>query len=141
MDGTCSSAGVRQAIRVFIIDDSGLVRDRLTAMLSEHPGMDIIGEAEDAFSAIECIQLYTPDVVILDIHMAGSASGIYVLERIKKGSNAPIVIMLTNYSNFQYRKRCKKAGAEYFFDKSSEFERVTEVLEAMVSTDVESFAE
>src|SRR5438105_2146178 len=107
----------RKAMRVLIADDSGLVRDRLTVMLSEEAGIEIIGEAEDAFSAIESIQTHSPDVVILDIHMAGFASGIYVLERIKKLSNAPIVIMLTNYSHSQYRKRCADAGADYFFDK------------------------
>src|SRR5262249_32202007 len=115
-------------MRVFIVDDSSMVRKRLAAMLSEHEGTEIIGEAEDAYSAIGAIRYLKPDVVILDIHMTGSASGMYVLDRIKDSRRPPIIIMLTNYPYEQYRKRCLDAGASYFFDKSTEFETVCEVL-------------
>jgi len=69
--------------------------------------------------------------VILDIRMPGG-SGIDVLEDIKKINAAPIVIILTNYPYPQYRKKCMAAGADYFFDKSSEFEKVTEVLKKLI---------
>jgi DNA-binding NarL/FixJ family response regulator len=119
---------------VFIVDDSSVVRERLVAMLSELAEIEIIGQAEDAFSAIDGIRALAPDVVILDIHLPGSATGIYVLERIKRQRNAPVIIMLTNYSFQQYRKRCTEAGATFFFDKSTEFEKVPEVLKELVST-------
>jgi DNA-binding NarL/FixJ family response regulator len=66
--------------------------------------------------------------VILDIRMPGG-SGIDVLENIKKTNAAPVVIVLTNYPYPQYRKKCMALGAEYFFDKTTEFEKVTEVIE------------
>ncbi len=119
-------------MRVFIIDDSAIVRERLTAMLSELEGIEIVGYAEDAFSAIDGVRAVKPDVVILDIQMPGSASGIYALEKIRCESPAPTIIMLTNYSYPQYRKRCADAGAAFFFDKSTEFERVPEVLKALL---------
>ena len=121
-------------MKVFIVDDSSVVRERLVAMLSEHPEIEIVGQAGDAFSALEAIPHLKPDVVILDIYMPGSATGMYVLERIRTGRNAPIVIMLTNYSYDQYRKRCLDAGAAFFFDKSTEFEKVPEVLMALLSS-------
>jgi len=126
-------------MKVFIVDDSSVVRERLVAMLSEHPEIEIVGQAADAFSALEAIPHLKPDVVILDIYMPGSAAGMYVLEKIGSGRNAPIVIMLTNYSYDQYRKRCLDAGAAFFFDKSTEFEKVPEVLMALLSSATRPF--
>lgn len=119
-------------MRVFIIDDSAIVRERLLALLSEVEGIEFAGHAGDAFSAIDRVRQAKPDVVILDIQMPGSASGIYALERIRSERPAPLVIMLTNYSYPQYRKRCAGAGAAFFFDKSTEFERVAEVLKVLI---------
>ena len=120
-------------MKVFIVDDSNVVRERLVSMLSELAGVEIIGQAEDAFSALEAIPVLKPDVVILDIYMPGSATGMYVLERIRRERNPPTIIMLTNYSYEQYKKRCLGAGAAFFFDKSTEFEKVPEVLMSLLS--------
>jgi len=119
-------------MRIFLIDDSSIVRERLESMLSELEGIEIVGHAADAFSGIDGVRVMKPDVVILDIQMPGSASGIYVLEKIRWQRPAPTIIMLTNYSHPQYRKRCADAGAAFFFDKSTEFERVPEALKQLV---------
>jgi CheY-like chemotaxis protein len=55
-------------------------------------------------------------------------NGIDTLEAAKTRCPAVVVIMLTAYAYPQYRKRCREAGAEYFFDKATEFERVADVL-------------
>ena len=120
-------------MKVFLVDDSSVVRERLVGILAEVPGIEIVGQAEDAFSALDAIPVLKPDVVVLDIYMPGSVTGMYVLERIKKERQAPIIIMLTNYSFEQYKRRCLSAGAAYFFDKSTEFERVPEVLMELLS--------
>jgi DNA-binding NarL/FixJ family response regulator len=120
-------------VKVFLVDDSSVVRERLVGILAEVPGIEIVGQAEDAFSALEAIPVLKPDVVVLDIYMPGSVTGMYVLERIKKERNPPLIIMLTNYSYDQYKSRCLAAGASYFFDKSTEFERVPEVLMELFS--------
>jgi DNA-binding NarL/FixJ family response regulator len=123
----------KQPLRVFIVDDSTVVRERLAAMLSELDGIEIAGQAAEAFSAYEGIRNLTPDVVILDIRMPGSSGGLYVLERLRRGGKAPVIIMLTNYSGPQYRKKCAEAGANFFFDKSTEFEKVPQVLIELLS--------
>ena len=114
-------------MKVFIADDSALVRDRLIAMISELPDTEIIGEAQDASEAMSLTQKLKPDVVILDIRMP-RGNGISLLCNIKKQKPAPLVIMLTNYPYPQYRKKCMKEGADFFFDKSGEFLKVMEVL-------------
>jgi len=114
---------------VFIVDDSPIVRERLTTLLSDLSNVEVVGEADIAFEAINSIRRLKPGVVVLDISMPGG-SGMYVLESIKKQAPAPLVIMLTNFAHEQYRRKCLQLGADYFFDKSTEFERVTEVLRA-----------
>lgn len=118
-------------MKVFIADDSAPVRQRLKTMLSELQGLEVIGQAEDAGEATKSILELKSDVVILDIRMPGG-SGIDILRNIKRVAPGPRVIMLTNYPYPQYRKRCMEAGADFFFDKYSEFHRVTEVLKQMM---------
>ena len=54
-------------------------------------------------------------------------SGIDVLQEMKKNNQTPLVIVLTNYPYPQYRRKYIEAGADFFFDKSTEFDRVGEV--------------
>jgi DNA-binding NarL/FixJ family response regulator len=117
-------------MRVLIADDSEVVCQRLIAMLSELPEAEVVGQATNSSEAISSIQELRPDVVILDIRMPGG-SGIDVLRAIKKNDSAPRVIVLTNYPYPQYRKACMDAGAEFFLDKSTEFEKVTELIKQL----------
>ncbi len=114
-------------MKVLIVDDSAIVRERLKAMLSEIMELENISQAKDSLEAISSFQKLHPEVVLLDILMPGG-SGIDVLEKIKKSSRPPLVIVLTNYPYSQYRRKCIDAGADFFFDKSTEFDKVTEVL-------------
>jgi len=114
-------------VKVLIADDSAMVRERLASLISELETVELIGQTEDASETLKAIRQLKPDVVILDIRMPGG-SGIQVLEAIKKEARAPLVIILTAFSYPQYRKRCLEAGAEFFFDKSTGFDCVVEVL-------------
>ncbi len=118
-------------MKVFIVDDSALVRERIIAMISENPGIEIIGQAKNAQEGINSILKLKPDVVILDIRMPGG-NGIEVLKNIKKNNSAPTIIILTNYPYPQYRKKCIEAGADYFFDKSTEFNKIIEVIKKLI---------
>jgi DNA-binding NarL/FixJ family response regulator len=114
-------------MRVFLADDSEPVRERILAMLGEIPDVQVVGHAEDSIAARLLISALQPDVVILDINMPGG-SGIEVLQDIKQMTPSPTVIMLTNYSQPQYRRRCMEAGADHFLDKSTEFEKIRALL-------------
>ncbi len=118
-------------MRIFIADDSELLRVRLVNMLSEIEGIEIIGQAQDSLSAIESIEKLDPHVVILDIRMP-QGNGIKVLETIKKNLESPKVIIFTNYPYPQYRKRYMDAGADFFFDKSTEFEKLFDTVKYLV---------
>jgi len=123
---------------VFIVDDSKIVRDRLVTLLSDLKKIEVIGQAKSTRQAIVAIRKLKPDVVILDIRMPGG-SGIDLIPNIKKDKFPPIVIMLTNYPYPQYRKKCLDAGADFFFDKSAEFEKVIEVCQDLIRHHHERF--
>jgi DNA-binding NarL/FixJ family response regulator len=114
-------------VKIFIADDSPIVRDRLIAMLSEMEGVEVVGHAEDAVEAIRKIRELRPDAVVLDIRLA-NGSGIDVLKAIKMDRPEVLVIMLTLYPYAQYRESCMKAGASFFLDKASGFEEIPELL-------------
>ena len=114
-------------MKVLIVDDSAIVRERLKAMLTEIKELEKISQAKDSREAIRCFKKLNPEVVILDIRIPG-VSGIDLLQKMKKSNQPPLVIVLTNYPYPQYRRKCIEAGADFFFDKSNEFNKVIEVL-------------
>jgi DNA-binding NarL/FixJ family response regulator len=118
-------------MKLLIADDSAVVRERLIALLAEITGIENIGEAVDIPTALNYFKKYHPDVVILDISMPGG-SGIDVLKAIKNNGTPTKVVVLTNYPYPQYKKRCRELGADYFFDKSTEFEKVIETLNKLI---------
>ncbi|MDP4174465.1 MAG: response regulator transcription factor [Bacteroidota bacterium] len=120
------------SIRVFISDDSPVVRTRLANMISDIEGISLIGEATNVEDSIKKIDELKPNAVILDICMPGG-SGIDVLKEIKKRHPSVIVIVLTNYPFPQYRKICLDAGADYFFDKSNDFYRIIDIFKNLAS--------
>ena len=114
-------------LTVYIVDDSQVMRERLTESVTDIAGVEITGQSGDPFEALAGIRKSHPDVVILDIRLP-QRSGIDMLKDIKEQPTAPIVIMVTNYPYRQYRQACMAAGADYFFSKTDEFEMIRETL-------------
>jgi len=117
----------QEKLKVLIVEDSEVVTRRIRSMLKEIPDVTVVGEAINGTEAIAITNVMEPDVVLLDIHLPG-INGVEVLKEIKLNHSETKVMMLTNYSDLHHRKRCKEAGADYFFDKSIEFEKVPDVL-------------
>jgi DNA-binding NarL/FixJ family response regulator len=113
-------------MNVFIVEDSEVMRESLRTMLSEFQDVRIVGYAADETGAIGQIDAILPDAVILDLNLL-SGSGINVLKNIKKHHPDIKVIVLTNYTDEQYVDACKRAHADYFFDKSFQFMKVRDV--------------
>lgn len=125
-------------MKVFLVDDSPEIRQRLSEMLDGLEGIEIIGQADKASTAINFIHAVKPDVVLLDIQLVGHETGIDVLEQVEREKPPPKVIMLTNYPYPQYRQRCLQAGADFFFDKSIEFEKVIPALRELATLEKDS---
>jgi DNA-binding NarL/FixJ family response regulator len=117
-------------LSVVLVEDSTVVRERLVDLLDDEPGIEIVGEYADAQSAIDGIANANPDVVLLDIKL-GAGSGMQVLNFITQHAPRVKVIVLSNYSEPQYRSRYLAAGALEVLDKSNEFDRVPAILRAL----------
>jgi len=113
-----------------MVDDSAPLRERLAARLVNLGTVEIVGDANDVQKAIEAFRTLKPDVVVLDIQMPGG-SGFDVLKVVKKEEPETIVVMLTNHHCAPFRWRSKLMGAEYLFDKTTEFEKVAGVLKTV----------
>jgi len=117
-------------IRSLIVDDSSVVRERLAARLSNPGKVEIVGNVGDIVTALSTFEREKPNMVILDIQLP-DGNGIDVLTRIKQQDGNTVVVMLTNFPYEAFRKRCFEAGADYFFDKSTEFHKITAVIKEM----------
>lgn len=123
-------------LRVYLVEDSALLRDRIIGSISEIDHVEVIGYADTEDDAVHEIRDAHPDVAIIDIRLR-EGSGINVVLAINRMqfTTAPKLVVLTNYSFEEYRDKCLAAGADFFFDKSDELHRVFELLEDLAAPD------
>lgn len=116
-------------LTIYIVEDSPPVRERLIEAVNDIPNARIVGEAETIDQALEGMRSARPRVLILDVQLRGG-SGIRLLKQMRAGgvSRPELVIVITNYPTDDYRKASQDCGADHFFDKASEFDKVHEVL-------------
>lgn len=118
-------------MKVFIADDSLAVAERLADLLREIPGVEFVGHAGDAAEAVRHLRRLKPAAVILDLEMPGG-SGLDVLRAIRHELPDLQVLICTNYPYPQYRDECFSAGANYFLDKSADFEKIPDILRDLI---------
>jgi two-component system response regulator DevR len=121
---------IHKAARIFLVEDSAIIRERLVRLLEGLDGVEVVGHAESAADAIVGIVAVAPNIVVLDIKLK-TGSGIDVLRHIKDRLPQIFVIMLTNYATEEYRRRCFEAGARYFLDKTNEFQKLQGILDQL----------
>jgi DNA-binding NarL/FixJ family response regulator len=87
------------------------VRERLAAMLGAIPGATVTGHADHADSAIREILASRPDVVMLDLGLAGGSSGFDVLRAVRPQAPDIDFYMLSNFAADPYRQLAERLGA------------------------------
>lgn len=117
-------------MKVYIVEDSAALRERLARIIASIPDVVVSGFATNAQEAVAQIREQKPDAVVLDIRLSAS-TGFDVLRVLHTLPGRPRVIVLTNYPYPQYRKKYIEAGADYFFDKSTEIDQVMQVLQSL----------
>ena len=126
------TAAFPRPVSVLIVEDSVVVRARLRGLLAEERSINVVAEAASATQALERFRTHMPDAVVLDLCLDES-NGLDVLQAIKKVAPHCFVIVLTSYHQLEFRELCLRYGANHFFHKASEFERVAEVLSLLAS--------
>jgi DNA-binding NarL/FixJ family response regulator len=117
-------------LRVFVVEDSEIVRTRLVAMLAETRGVEVAGEAASVADALARLPAGRPDAVLVDLRLP-DGDGFDVIRAAKALTPTPVVVVLTSYAYPQLEARGLAAGADWFLDKSTEFLRVPEILTSL----------
>lgn len=81
-------------MRTLIVDDEPLARSRLKRLLAAHSTIELIGEADNAADALELVELYQPDLIMLDIEMPGG-DGLSLAEALNQRPIPPAIILVT----------------------------------------------
>ncbi len=118
----------KNPIRVVIVDDHGIVRQGLRALLTR-PGIEVIGEVDSGNAAVEIARTLHPDVMLLDIRMK-DGDGLQALPQIKAVSPCTSVIMLTTYANPGYLARAISSGASGYLSKETNPDQIVRAVMA-----------
>jgi DNA-binding NarL/FixJ family response regulator len=128
------SEGGARPVRVYVVEDAPSFRDRLFDFLSEPGAVEMIGFAETEAEALRQLRAEQPDVVIVDLHLkAGSGMGVIDSLRALRPTPPPTIVVLTNYAFPEFEAACRDRGANYFFDKSTQFGAVKDLLHSLRS--------
>ena len=116
-------------LRVFLVEDSASVRDRLNDYLAEPGKVELTGFAATEEDAVRQLDAQVVDVVIVDIRLKeGDGVGVIEYLRTRYAASPPTIIVLTNYAFPEFEAACRKRGADHFFDKSTQFGAVKVLL-------------
>ncbi len=117
-------------MKVVIVDDHRVVREGLSFMLSDHPDVEIVGEAGSGSELMEVLATTEVDIALLDIRMPGM-TGFDVLERVRSEWQDTKVIMLTMHDDPAYVRRAIELGASGFLLKSTGRDELVRALKAV----------
>ena len=108
---------------MFLVDDHPLVREWLTNLINQQPGLKVCGEAESGPEAREKILALRPDVAIVDIALKDS-SGIELIKDLKQGCPEVAVLVLSMHEESHYAERALRAGARGYVMKRETTKKV-----------------
>lgn len=133
--GTRSTGDTRaqdeDGLRILLIEDSRLLRDRMIGMLTVPGVLRVTGTAETEEEAIALLDAHDYDALVVDVELR-QGSGIAAIRHARKAFATraqPLIIVLTNYALPTVEQRCLSAGADHFLDKMQQFAEVRPLLE------------
>jgi DNA-binding NarL/FixJ family response regulator len=118
-------------MKLMIVDDSEVISKRLKELLQDIEDLEIAAIVEDGIQAIAQFTILNPEITILDL-MIPRMNGLDVLRSIRSKNQNTVIIILTNYDQSYFRDRCTELGANYFLDKSADFEKVYQICQNTV---------
>ena len=110
-------------LKTYIVEDSAVIRESLIAALEELVPVEVVGTAEDEFTAVHWLSQpkNQVDLVIVDIFLKGG-SGLGVLRAANKLAQRHTLVVLSNYATQDIRRKCLELGADRVFDKSNDID-------------------
>ena len=121
-------------VRVFLVEDSPSVRDRLVDFLGVPDKVEIVGFAETEANAVAQLGKEPIDVAVVDINLReGTGFGVIEWIRTRRPFPPPTIVVLTNYAFPEFELACRQRGADFFFDKVTQFGAVKDLLSTIVN--------
>ena len=117
-------------IRVFLADDHPLFRTGLRMSFNESSDIEIAGEAENSFVAVEKIKKVAPEVVLMDVDMPG-LSGIAAIRMLHSVISDLKILVLSTYNDSNYIQQAMRAGAAGYVLKSVDIGELKEIIKAV----------
>ena len=121
-------------VRVLIVDDHAVVREGFHKLLEDEPGIEVIGEASDGAQAVSLAKELQPDVVLMDVTMAGM-DGLDATRLIKSQSPNVKVLMLTVHESEEIFFKALEVGASGYFVKGGSSGELVSALESVARGD------
>jgi len=109
---------VDQKHRILIVDDHTLFRAGLRALLSEDPGIEVVGEAADGRDAIRAVAQLSPHLVLMDLTMP-SMNGVEAVTEIKKRYPEVRILVMTLHRTEDFIHASLRAGADGYILKDA----------------------
>jgi DNA-binding NarL/FixJ family response regulator len=115
-------------VNVLVVEDAAPIRARMVMLLAEVPGVAAVIEAEDVAQATLHLRACGPEILVLDLHLRHGESGLPFLRLARRERPRIVIIVVTNLPTDQHRRECLSSGADHFFDKSSQFDAVLDLV-------------
>ena len=127
---TVDAVAKPRALRVYLVEDSPHVRDLLLDFLNVPDEIEIVGHADTEAESVADMLAQPVDAVIVDLRLR-EGTGMGVIEKLRKAAlnPQPKIIVFTNHPFAEIRKRAMQLGADYFFDKSADYDSVRTTLQ------------
>lgn len=119
-----------KTFRVFIADDHPLFRVGLRLSLNQEENIEVIGEAENGYSAVEKILNDPPNIVLMDVDMPG-LSGIGAIRILRKAIPEMKIIVLSTYDDDHYVRESMTAGADGYVLKNIDVDALARVIDSL----------
>jgi len=114
-------------LRVLLVEDSPVIRESVVELIEANGCARVAYATDSEPAAVRELKENPYDVVIVDLRLR-EGSGFGVLRALQQHQPDTLTIVLTNYTSAAIRKRCAELGVKWFFDKSSEFEGIVDLI-------------
>lgn len=122
---------MEQSITIILADDHTVLRAGLRLLLDTQPDMQVIGEASDGLEVIRLAEKLTPNLIILDLTMAG-LGGMEALPLLRKAAPAARILILTMHDDESYLRQTLRDGASgYVLKKAADSELLSAIRAVM----------
>lgn len=116
-----------EKVRILIVDDHPVISHGLKNIFYKNIGMDVVGEASEAGGAVKLTAALRPDVVVLDISLAGG-DGVSLIGRLLEASPSSKIVMYTMHDGVAYIRRSLLTGALGYVLKSDSMKELEEAI-------------